>query len=667
MKLSFLSVLLVLSLYMSAKETPEVIPFKTKIIKPGAWYAAQAELWKKSIAIQPSQEGWINYYTAARYAQWPEEALRDIANAAAVYSPNSFESNLLQSWREGYTEIGFESLKKAYALQPANPATYGSMVLYHEFYQQEENRKVFSEKLWLSGQVSSSLLSYSYNVLMSLDKNAILFTEGDNTTLPLFILQDIFSIREDVTVINLDLMLQPVYRDKKLKGAGINTEDLVTLASVADPKKDICALLPAQNANRKFYYSLTLPQQNISSIKDQLYVVGLASQISRERLDNISLIRENLETRFLLDYLTVDFNGESPDAAGKVLQSNYLIPMVLLYEHYQAKGDHEKAKQIENLLIKIAGETGKSDLINNFISREKTTSPFIPYALDVKKLEDAVRIIKDNIYAMESEVTNEAYNNFLKHLVDTKQLDLYERYKIDLSQYTEPTLSFMKSYHAPQLANKKEKYFTQYPIVNISYESAKAYCEWLTEQYNHQAARKYKKVIFRLPSINEWQVSAAGLPKATSWVLGENQAEVKIFEDGKEFSKHFQTKIVSMAEPDILYPWFKAYNYRNKSLNHKGCSLGNFKYPDTQIPCQRSKMNTADGWWLMAQVNSYFPNDVGLYDVVGNVAEMTNEKGKACGGSWNHSPEESTIKSINEYKGPDSAIGFRVFMEVIEK
>jgi formylglycine-generating enzyme required for sulfatase activity len=78
-------------------------------------------------------------------------------------------------------------------------------------------------------------------------------------------------------------------------------------------------------------------------------------------------------------------------------------------------------------------------------------------------------------------------------------------------------------------------------------------------------------------------------------------------------------------------------------------------------------MNTADGWWLMAQVNSYFPNDVGLYDVVGNVAEMTNEKGKACGGSWNHSPEESTIKSINEYKGPDSAIGFRVFMEVIEK
>jgi formylglycine-generating enzyme required for sulfatase activity len=78
-------------------------------------------------------------------------------------------------------------------------------------------------------------------------------------------------------------------------------------------------------------------------------------------------------------------------------------------------------------------------------------------------------------------------------------------------------------------------------------------------------------------------------------------------------------------------------------------------------------MPTVDGWTMMAPVQAYFPNDIGLYDVVGNVAEMTVEKGKACGGSWNHPPEESTIRSINEYAGPDSRIGFRPFMEVIEE
>jgi hypothetical protein len=47
------------------------------------------------------------------------------------------------------------------------------------------------------------------------------------------------------------------------------------------------------------------------------------------------------------------------------------------------------------------------------------------------------------------------------------------------------------------------------------------------------------------------------------------------------------------------------------------------------------------------------------------VAEMVAEKGKACGGSWNHAPENATISSINEYSNSSGAVGFRVFMEVI--
>lgn len=70
---------------------------------------------------------------------------------------------------------------------------------------------------------------------------------------------------------------------------------------------------------------------------------------------------------------------------------------------------------------------------------------------------------------------------------------------------------------------------------------------------------------------------------------------------------------------------------------------------------------------MMSPVGAYFPNNIGLYDVVGNVAEMTSEKGRACGGSWNQLPTESTIRSISDYNKPESTVGFRVFMEVIEK
>lgn len=119
--------------------------------------------------------------------------------------------------------------------------------------------------------------------------------------------------------------------------------------------------------------------------------------------------------------------------------------------------------------------------------------------------------------------------------------------------------------------------FDDYPVVGITWVQANAFCVWRTEYMNNYLLSKGKNWVqdYRLPTEAEWEYAARG---------------------GLAIS---------------MYPWGGPY-----TRNNTGCFIANFK------PLRGNYGD--DGAMRSVTVRSFAPNEYGLYDMAGNVAEWTS-------------------------------------------
>lgn len=257
----------------------------------------------------------------------------------------------------------------------------------------------------------------------------------------------------------------------------------------------------------------------------------------------------------------------------------------------------------------------------------KNDFKFIPSGL-VKMDNDTLSV--QSFYMLDHEVTNAEYTLFLDDIsnekIKSESIVVEENWRTEFKYSMD---NYSKYYF-------KHPAYAKYPVVNVTFEGATNYCEWLEEKIN-VALKGKSKVKVRLP---------------------------------------FHAELIRAAVGDNLnrnYAW-KGNHLRDYEKGHVMCNY--LKIPQEQItkdslgelvikkdhPVSMTEISGAD---VLAPSNSYFPSEFGVYNLNGNAAEMTNEQGIAIGGSWHSYGYDSRIQSKMKYSKSSTKVGFRPVFTIV--
>jgi formylglycine-generating enzyme required for sulfatase activity len=238
------------------------------------------------------------------------------------------------------------------------------------------------------------------------------------------------------------------------------------------------------------------------------------------------------------------------------------IQKILGEFYYNDPNSIESKKQLNPIKLKYR---------YSWIDYAQAALPYNKYDITTDSYGPRARVRIDTAYTDENGMihnkTIERPLRSRRDLISTQIVDVYPDTIMWIRdfQYTYNDPRMKMYFSSPGFAN--------YPVVGVSWEQAKAFCNWRTRLYN--SANQVAAQEYRLPTEAEWEYAARG---------GHKMA---------------------------LYPWGG-----NSLRNSKGCFYANFK-------TMRGNYMDDAGTTTM-KVASFPANDYGLYDMAGNVAEWTS-------------------------------------------
>lgn len=216
------------------------------------------------------------------------------------------------------------------------------------------------------------------------------------------------------------------------------------------------------------------------------------------------------------------------------------------------------------------------------------------------------RAVANSFYISATEVTNSEWRAFYQDkVVELGKKNAKRQYYPDTTLWIS---EFPYSYNAPMAENYfSHPNFNNFPVVGITWDQANAYCQWKTKELKILLEKKGIKssAEFRLPTEKEWESAASTKNKTL-----------------KLTNRHF-------------YPWSPKYNVLQ--INELANIGQIFDYNNFVLKAYQD-----DGALYTAEIASYPPNYLGIYDLAGNVSEWTSDQGYF----WSFQNKISTEKSL---------------------
>ena len=379
-------------------EKKEVVPeqvaiyswFGNRKLNYAKWYEDQARAWQTVVEKDPKDENaWRNLFYASYCCEFvfyhsPDRPIKKESSKTAVVIrkmkaaiPDTHTFNLcasrlwLDEWGEFDTNILTDAVDSRLSTFDIEETKFFAYELWKVDHDNDLIYNIF-RRLHEMQYMDEHPMQYAWNLMLGMQDSAIYVAYREYDYEPMILLQEVFDLRRDITILPYDFIKDKKFCDTMYRRLNIKpyVRDISDTRSRKDFVGDFITYV-GRCSGRPLYMSMDAPNY-ITVNEDSVYNEGLLLKYSNKPYNNIKVALHNIKEVYELGYLT------QPEFSHRIgwtstVDRNVMYCMKNWADKFCAKGFKADCERIENFLKRIylkSSTTGGVEQFNRALTKK---------------------------------------------------------------------------------------------------------------------------------------------------------------------------------------------------------------------------------------------------------------------------------------------------------